>query len=317
MRIVAFIPVYNEEDVIAQCIEHLISEGLEVVVLDNGSTDNTYQICKKYEHLGKIKLAQLRTDEFDESVIFEAAYQLAISIDPDWVLYSSADEIIESGKNSIKLSEFILQVDSEGFNLIQFDRYDFFMTEKDEQNETIIRKKMKYYSYLGDYLYRTWKFIPGIKIGIPGGHYPIFPKLYPYKIYPEKGILRHYTFRSREQALKKLKNVTRSPDGPKAYGNYARTLKTDYGKKIDSRILSKYNDDSNWSKEKTFNPYSWVNPPKREDIFTKKGFLRNPPKTLQEYFHLLEDERNKIFPPKLKRMANSLKRKIISKVKHS
>ena len=48
MKIVALIATYNEEDIIKEVIEHLLSQGLEIVLLDNGSTDQTYEICKKF-----------------------------------------------------------------------------------------------------------------------------------------------------------------------------------------------------------------------------------------------------------------------------
>jgi len=311
MKIVAFIPVYNEEDVIAEAIEYLISEGLNVVVLDNGSTDDTFEICKKFSNSGKIILEQIISDEFDESIVFEAGYHLAILLKPDWVMYSSADEIIESGRGNTSLMEIISEADSNGYNLIQFDRFDFFMTDKDYQEAKTTKEKMKYYSYLGDHLYRAWKFFPGIKMGMPGGHYPIFPKLYPYKISPTKGILRHYPFRSKEQAIKKMQNVLRSPNGTKKpFGSYARAIKNDYTQKIDNKILTKYNDDNVWNYKIKFNPYSWKNPPKKEDVFTEDGFLRNPQKTLSQSMRMLADERQKIIPYKIRRIFPYVAKKL-------
>lgn len=48
------IPAYNEEKIIGKCIESLIhqttSEPYEVIVVDNGSTDRTWEIAKKYKN---------------------------------------------------------------------------------------------------------------------------------------------------------------------------------------------------------------------------------------------------------------------------
>jgi cellulose synthase/poly-beta-1,6-N-acetylglucosamine synthase-like glycosyltransferase len=46
------IPAYNEEKVIAHCIESILKSGyprLELIMVDDGSKDNTYAIMKKYE----------------------------------------------------------------------------------------------------------------------------------------------------------------------------------------------------------------------------------------------------------------------------
>jgi len=47
MKVVGMIPVFNEKDMISEVFDHLLSEGIELVVLDNGSTDGSYEICKK------------------------------------------------------------------------------------------------------------------------------------------------------------------------------------------------------------------------------------------------------------------------------
>ena len=45
------IPVYNVENNIAYCIESVLRQtykNLEILIIDNGSTDNSYNICNKY-----------------------------------------------------------------------------------------------------------------------------------------------------------------------------------------------------------------------------------------------------------------------------
>ena len=54
MRIVAMLQTYNEEVSIGACIEHLHSQGVEVYVLDDGSTDATVAIAERYVGRGVI-----------------------------------------------------------------------------------------------------------------------------------------------------------------------------------------------------------------------------------------------------------------------
>ena len=46
------VPIYNTEQYIPKCIESLINQtykNLEIILIDDGSTDNSFNICKKYQ----------------------------------------------------------------------------------------------------------------------------------------------------------------------------------------------------------------------------------------------------------------------------
>lgn len=52
MLLSIIIPVYNAEKVIGRCIDSIVNEvhnNTEVVIVDDGSTDNSYEVCKGYE----------------------------------------------------------------------------------------------------------------------------------------------------------------------------------------------------------------------------------------------------------------------------
>jgi hypothetical protein len=48
-RVVAFMAAYNEEDIIVQSIKKWTDQGIYVHVLENWSTDSTYDLAKKLE----------------------------------------------------------------------------------------------------------------------------------------------------------------------------------------------------------------------------------------------------------------------------
>jgi len=298
MKIVGLISTLNDEDIIQEVVEHLISQGLELVVFDNGSTDKTFEICKGFLGKGIVSLKQIKTSWFKLDLILRMEYDMAIEQSPDWIVRCDSDEFLESGQKGVTLKDAIEKIDSDGYNLVQFDRFDFFMTNKDNTSEKSIRKKMPYYSYQGDYLYRSWKYKPGITIGDVDGHYPIFPEGNGYKIAPNKLVLRHYTFRSKEQAEKKMLAVVRgisdNKKDKKINLHIKRVLKSDYTKKFDHKLLTKYEEDDNWVHEIKLCPWAWKNPPKRDDLFTKDGKLIDLPKTVTDYRLLLEEERGKL-----------------------
>jgi hypothetical protein len=120
------------------------------------------------------------------------------------------------------------------------------------------------------------------------GHYPIFPEGHRYKIAPKKLVLRHYPFRNKEQAEKKMKFRVRgrtmtNEDKPSLDHHERNILKTDYTKKVDHKLLSEYEEDSVWNYKIKYHPFTSATPPKREDVFSEDGSLKNKPKSTLDY----------------------------------
>jgi len=297
MKIIGMLSVYNDGNIINEVIEHLLSQNLELVVLDNGSTDGSFEICRKFQDKGILQLKQFQTETYNQFLVYRMLYDMTIAHNPDWVVKIDSDEFLESGISKMNLKDAIIQVDKEGYNLIQFDRFDFFMTDDDKKNSDSIKNKLRYYSCQGDFLYRSWKYIPGITLGT-NGHYPVFPGGIGYKIYSKKFVLRHYPFRSKEQAKKKisgrLRGINLKQDKKEANRLLGKSnLNTDFSKTFDHHLLSMYEEDGNWNHEIKLIPYANPKPPKREDIFTNEGKLKEIPKTPLEYKRLLQEEQGK------------------------
>jgi len=311
MKIIGMLPVFNEEDIIQEVIEHLISQEIPLVVLDNGSTDQTYEICKKFVGKGILKLEQFKSQSYKWDQILRILYDMAITLDPDWVIRSDSDELLESGIKNLTLKRAIEQVDTEGYNLIQFDGFEFFMTDDDKDSEKSLRKKMRHYSWQGDFFYRAWKYSPGIRIGDKMGHLPIFPDGLKYKISPQKMILRHYPFRNKKQAESKMKNRIRGRE--KSTSKVAldqhekNVLNLDFSKKFDHNLITKHNEDGKWEYKIKLCPYTHPNPPRKEDIFTKDGELKEKPISNMEYRLLLLKERNRFFARNIRRFKKIFK----------
>ena len=52
MKVSVIIPVYNEEKVIGDCLDSLAKQtykDLEIIVVDDGSTDNTFGVISKFQ----------------------------------------------------------------------------------------------------------------------------------------------------------------------------------------------------------------------------------------------------------------------------
>jgi len=161
LKIIGMLSVYNDSDIIKELIEYYISQGLNLVIVDNDSTDNTVEICNEFVGSGVNKIISFPSKLWDLYNSQKIQYDLALLQNPDWVIKIDSDEFFESGKNNFSLKEVIVEVNNLGYNLIQFDWFNFFLTDNDNYSGKSVKERLPYYSWASDFLYRAWKVVPG------------------------------------------------------------------------------------------------------------------------------------------------------------
>ena len=118
VKISVIIPVYNEEDYLNECLDSIVNQSLEdieIICVDDGSTDNSLNILKSYESDNRIKIipkensglgasrnvaldiAQgeyivfMDSDDYLNLNALEALYDLAESKSLDCIIYKIAN----------------------------------------------------------------------------------------------------------------------------------------------------------------------------------------------------------------------------------
>lgn len=117
IKVSIIVPVYNTELYIEECLKSLICQtykNLEIIVIDDGSTDNSSMICSKYE-------------KNDSRIIFKSITNSGVSAvrnigikiaTGDYIMFVDSDDYLQ--KKSIEmLINFILK------NKLNLVRYDF------------------------------------------------------------------------------------------------------------------------------------------------------------------------------------------------
>jgi len=197
--------VYNEADIIEQLIDHMASQRIPLVVIDNGSTDGTYEILKRYVGSEILELDRMITDKWYLARMLQTLYDRARVFKPDWMLRLDADEFLESPYKEATLCESIEREHDAGYNLIQFDDFEFWPTDEDDPSVRDVRKRIRHYSWNDCYQFIAWRNYDGVDIWTSGGHLPIFPKGTKVSLGPTRYVLRHYEIRGYEHGLRKVR----------------------------------------------------------------------------------------------------------------
>ena len=59
MKFSVIVPVYNTQEYLKRCIESVLNQtykNYEIILINDGSTDNSLEILKKYESNSKVKI---------------------------------------------------------------------------------------------------------------------------------------------------------------------------------------------------------------------------------------------------------------------
>ena len=261
LKIIGVMPVYNESDIIDQTIRHMTQQGIPLIIIDNNSTDGSLDIERRFIGKGVLEVIVQPYKYFSLKVLWSEMFGRLPAYSPDWIIRLGADEFLESPLPNKTLVESVEEVDRLGYNLIQFNCFNFLLTEKDyNSHEPDVRKRLKYYTWNSDFHFKAWKYYPGIDLIATGGHKPTFPQGTEEHVFPAKFISRHYMFRSLEHGMRKIfkERLPRYDPEERAIRWHVHydNLKPDPSYFIvDSLKLNRYDEDGRWVLEKKFDAY--------------------------------------------------------------
>lgn len=208
----AITTVYNEDDIIEQSVNHMLSQGLSVHIIDNWSTDTTPDIlrtlAKKHANVTweKFPREEPKVHVYEWEKLLHRVEEVAkASHNYEWIIHNDADELRESPWEGASITEAIAYVDSLGYNSIDFTVIDFRPTKEGFQRKDNPHDFYKYFELIGSGGYLTqvkaWKNNIEVDLADSAGHHVKIPN---QKIYPVKFLSRHYSLRSTAHANKKI-----------------------------------------------------------------------------------------------------------------
>ncbi len=99
MSISIVIPSYNQQEYLPDAIESAIKQGCEVIIVDDGSTDNSLAIAQKYP---------VKVVSQVNKGLASARNCGIMNATTDYVLFLDADDILED--NAVERIEFYIKI---------------------------------------------------------------------------------------------------------------------------------------------------------------------------------------------------------------
>ncbi len=204
MKVLAIICIRNEALHVHRCLGDLIAEGVDVVLIDNESNDQSVEIARRFLGNGLIAIESLPWTGF-----FSLSDQLARKRDilgrmpHDWFIHADADEWLHTPDPSVSLLQGIARADEAGYNCINFREFVFIPMPGEDFRHAEHRRFMRtYYFFEPSYprLMRAWKREAELDNSAAGGHLLQGKDI---RVSPHDFYLRHYIMLSEEHGREK------------------------------------------------------------------------------------------------------------------
>lgn len=211
-KIVALLACYNEEDIIFHSLQHLMRQQIYVYVIDNWSTDSTYEIvqsftgqkyflgCERYPAHGPAQHFCLQN-------LLRRKEELAGRIKADWLINADTDEIREAPWPGMDLRRGIYRVDQLGYNAINHTELTFWPVDNSFLPGADFEKHFRYCEFTREhpqdlFHVKAWKNTgQPPELAASAGHEAVFPGR---RVYPYNFLLKHYPVRSQAHGEKKI-----------------------------------------------------------------------------------------------------------------
>ncbi len=209
-EVMAIMTTYNEAGIIDQQLDRMTAAGLHVHMIDNWSTDDTWERAKAKAAHAPITLERWPENGpsryFSLRGLLTKVEQVAHTCGADWVIHHDADEIHESPWPDTDMRHALWALEQWGFNAADHTGVDFRPVDNRWGSGDDLATSFEWFEFppIPAYftLVRCWKPQPSpVDLANAGGHDAVFEgrRMFPYKF-----LIRHYPIRSQAHGERKI-----------------------------------------------------------------------------------------------------------------
>jgi glycosyltransferase involved in cell wall biosynthesis len=211
-RVLAVMPVFNEQDLVAGTVSALLNAGIEVHVVDHWSTDRTLERVQGLGDRPRLRWERFPADgpraTYAWASLLERLDAVAAESSADWCIYHPADERRHSPWPGVCLRDALFHVQELGYNAVDHARFTFRLVDHGFLDGDDPETHFRYFSPEGSSIHTVdvsaWRneHRP-VGLAAMAGHEVIFAGR---RVCPYRFVLAHYPIRSQSQGERKLRD---------------------------------------------------------------------------------------------------------------
>jgi hypothetical protein len=188
----AVMTIRDEAVQLPHAVERLIADGLDVVVLDDGSEDDGVERLNVLRGNGLLEVRRrARREHMELSNLLEWEASVMGDYAHEWVLHVDADEWLQAQDAELRLIDLLREADRAGATAVNFEEFVFTPIDRLSEGTDPRRHMLEYYFFEPSKLrlMRAWRRDAALDNQGLAGHRLEGERLF---VYPTFGVLRHY-----------------------------------------------------------------------------------------------------------------------------
>jgi radical SAM protein with 4Fe4S-binding SPASM domain len=174
-----FLFCYNEEQILRESLLHYLNEGVDLVVVDNQSSDGSMEIVDSLRddgipRPGRIRdVIQVKTEGYEwRKILSEACRYMHLRLSSyDWILLIDADSFYRSPVRGLSLLEFLDVMGQRGYNILEGKLCEFYPTDRDNASIVSPLDRLRYCEIHQPYPQeKIFRYHPGVDFYSHFGH---------------------------------------------------------------------------------------------------------------------------------------------------
>lgn len=214
----AILSTYNESDVIVEVMEDLVEQGCHLVIVDNWSSDGTWDLIENFRRRQPARVESERypfegpAHQCEWGQILRRKEDIAAANPGRWIIHTDADEIRRSPFPGTTLAEGLDIASRMGANRVHFSLINFRPVTDQPFAPGSLRSSLLHFEFgtrPGHFKQGKAWFQGEVKVDLSssGGHMVTFPSV---RDFPYRFLLQHYPIRSNEHGMRKIFHDRRS-----------------------------------------------------------------------------------------------------------